>query len=69
MTIPGKSAYLVLQILNTVKTERKKIWGAEASDEHDAELARHLLQALACKRPNPFLKTQEINKELANNFH
>ena len=69
MTIPGKSAYLVLQILNTVKIERKKMWGAEASDEHDAELARHLLQALACKRPNPFLKTQEINKELANNFH
>ena len=65
MTIPGKSAYLVLQILNTVKTERKKIWGAEASDEHDAELARHAA-SIACSCPNPFLKTQEIKKEPAH---
>ena len=51
------------------ENRKKENVGAEASDEHDAELARHLLQALACKRPNPFLKTQENNKELANNFH
>ena len=35
MTIPGKSAYLVLQ-MNTGKIEKKKIQGAETSDEYSA---------------------------------
>lgn len=65
MTIPGKSAYLVLQ-MNTGKIEKKKIQGAETSDEYSAKLARHLLRALVCKRPNPFLKTQKIKQEPAD---
>ena len=46
--------------MQTVKTERIKLWGEDASEEHDAELARQLLAALRARISYSFGDTQEF---------
>jgi len=40
--------------------ERIKLWGEDASEEHDAELARQLLAALRARISYSFGDTQEF---------
>ena len=62
-------AKLVSQILHTIKPERIKLWGEDASEEHDAELARQLLTALRARVSYSFGKTQEfISEELEHSL-
>ena len=53
-------AKLVSEIMHTVKMERIKLWGEDASEEHDAELARQLLAALRARPSYSFGDTQEF---------
>ena len=56
-------AKLVSQIMHTVKAERIKLWGEDASEELDAELARQLLAALRARVSYSFCSTQEFVPE------
>ena len=65
MSEKGSIANIVQQILHVVRTERSKLYGPDASDELDAELARILIKTLRCKHPATNVGTKVPTNEFA----